>query len=273
MTRLESKLAALKADNKKAVFIYITPGAPDVRTSVKAILEAEKNGANVIEIGIPFSDPLADGPVIQTSSSMAIKNKMTVRGVIDVVKEIRRSSDIPLIGMGYVNNLISYGYNGRQDYIGFERFVKDAKYAGMDGLIIPDVPHEESRKMREICKYYNFHLVEFITPMTTQERMKDTCAAANGFIYCVSNTGVTGVKELDYTQIGEVAQMAREFTKTPLAVGFGIGNAEAAVKAAEFVDGIIVGSAVVKRLMDGQFDEAMELIQSMRDALDKTYCK
>ena len=275
MTRLEKKLAALKSEGRKGLFIYITAGAPDIETSVRAMLEAERAGADVIELGIPFSDPLADGPVIQESSVKAIRNGMTLDGVLKIVREIRKSSEMPLVAMGYINNLLSYGYNSAQPsndhYDGFEKFVVDAKAAGLDGVILPDVPHEESSAMREISKRNEFHLVEFITPVTTVERMRETCTDADGFIYCVSNTGVTGVKELDFSVINRVAREARQFTSTPMAVGFGIGNAESAVSAAVETDGVIVGSAVVRRLLDGKFDDAMALIKSMRDALDQHY--
>ena len=143
----------------------------------------------------------------------------------------------------------------------------------MDGIIVPDVPHEESGEMRKICAAHDFHLAEFITPGTTEARMTETCKGATGFIYCVSNNGVTGVKKIDYSTIGKVCEKARKFTDTPLAVGFGIGSPEAAVAAAAKSDAVIVGSAVVKRLMDGKFEEAMALIGAMREALDAAYGK
>lgn len=271
MTRLEKKLATLKSEGRKGLFIYITAGAPDIETSVRAMLDAERAGADVIELGIPFSDPLADGPVIQESSVKAIRNGMTLNGVLELVRRIRRESEIPLIAMGYINNLLSYAFDGSKEYNGFEKFVVDAKAAGLDGVILPDVPHEEAGEMRVISKRNAFHLVEFITPVTTVERMRETCSDADGFIYCVSNTGVTGVKELDFSVINKVAREARQFTSVPMAVGFGIGNAESAVRAAVETDGVIVGSAVVRRLLDGKFDDAMALIKSMRDALDQNY--
>ena len=271
MTRLENTLAQLAKQNRKALNIYITCGSPDIEMSKRAIIETINAGADIIEIGIPFSDPLADGKVIQASSSAALKNRVTVRSVINMIKDIRQKTQAPLIGMGYINNIMSYGYRYGNDYNGFERFVTEAKIAGMDGLIIPDVPHEESEQMRVFCKRKNMHLIEFITPLTTTERMEQTCKEASGFIYCVSNTGVTGVKDLDYEQIGNVATAAREYTKAAMMVGFGIGSPEAAVKAAEKVDGVIIGSAVVKRLMENKFDEAIQFVKSIREALDAKY--
>lgn len=261
-TRLEQVMSGLRVAGKKGIFIYITAGAPSVEASIEAIRQAEKAGANVIELGIPFSDPLADGPVIQAASVRAIKNGMSVKGALDIVREIRKISEVPVVGMGYINNMLNYG---------FEAFVKDAKEAGMDGLILPDVPHEEAEELREVCKKHDFHLVEFVTPGTTPKRMQETFATANGFIYCVSNNGVTGVKKIDYGPINQVVKQAREFTEVPLAVGFGIGSPEAAVEAAAEADAVIVGSAVVKRLLDGKREEAMGLIGQMRKALDEAY--
>ncbi len=263
-TRLEQKMAALKAVGKKGIFIYITVGAPDFETSIRAVKEAEKHGADVIEVGLPFSDPMADGPVIQGSSVRALKNGVTLEKELEFVREVRKFSDIPLIGMGYINPIY---------HRGLEASVVAFKEAGLDGFIIPDLPHEESGDMRAICAKHDFHLAEFITPGTTPERMQETCKGATGFIYCVSNNGVTGVKKIDYSTIGKVCAQARSFTDTPLAVGFGIGSPEAAVDAAAHADAVIVGSAVVGRLMEDRFDDAMHLIGSMREALDEAYSK
>lgn len=262
MSRIDKVMAELKANNKKGIFIYVTAGAPSVEATIEAVKAAEKAGANVIELGLPFSDPMADGPVIQTASVVALKNGMTMAQELEIVREIRKFSDIPLIGMGYINNMFHYG---------LEKFVQDFKAAGMDGVIIPDLPHEESGDMREICAANDFILAEFITPGTTAERMKETCQGATGFIYCVSNNGVTGVKKVDYSTIGKVCAMARSFTETPLAVGFGIGSPDAAVEAAAHSDAVIVGSAVVKKLLDNDLAGATELIADMRVALDAKY--
>ena len=262
MTRLEQTMAALKEAGRKALIIYITAGAPSAKATVEAVREAERAGADVIELGLPLSDPMADGPVIQAASVMALKNGMTLGGVADIVREIRTFSSIPLVGMGYINNIHHYGY---------ERFVHDFKAAGMDGIIVPDLPHEESEELRGICAAHDFHLAEFITPGTREARMEETCKGATGFIYCVSNNGVTGVKKIDYKTIGAVCQKARQFTATPLAIGFGIGSPEAAVEAAAYADGVIVGSAVVGQLISRETAGAMALIRSMRAALDAAY--
>ena len=260
MNRIDNKFNELKAAGKKGLVIYITAGLPDAAGTLKAVLEAEKAGADIIEIGIPFSDPMADGPVIQAASYQAIKKGMTLPKVLDIVREIRKVSEIPLVGMGYINNMLNYG---------FEKFVADAKEAGMDGLIIPDVPHEESGDMKKACSQQGLSLVEFVTPGTTDNRISETCTSADGFIYCVSINGVTGVRKIDYSPINKVIERVKQQTSTPCAVGFGVGSPDAAVDAAKNSDAVIVGSAVVKRIMDGKLGEACELISSIRIALDK----
>ena len=258
-TRLDEKLAKLRAEGRTGLYIYVTAGCPSAEATVDIVRRAEEAGADVIELGLPFSDPMADGPVIQEASVIALRNGMTMTKALEVVKEIRKYSEIPLIGMGYINMVHHYG---------FEKFVTDFKAAGMDGVIFPDVPHEESDDMRRICAAHDFTLTEFITPGTTEERMEETCKDARGFIYCISNYGVTGVKEIDYSIIGSVCKAARRYTDVPLAIGFGIGTPEAAVRAGKQADGVIVGSAVVKQIIDGDIDGGIQLISDMRKALD-----
>ena len=258
-TRLDEKLAKLRAEGRTGLYIYVTAGCPSAEATVDIVRRAEEAGADVIELGLPFSDPMADGPVIQEASVIALRNGMTMTKALEVVKEIRKYSEIPLIGMGYINMVHHYG---------FEKFVTDFKAAGMDGVIFPDVPHEESDDMRRICAAHDFTLTEFITPGTTEERMEETCKDARGFIYCISNYGVTGVKEIDYSIIGSVCKAARRYTDVPLAIGFGIGTPEAAARAAKQADGVIVGSAVVKQIIEGNIDGGIQLIADMRKALD-----
>ena len=262
MTRVENKFNDLKKAGRKGLVIYITAGIPDAASTAELVLRAEKAGADMVELGIPFSDPMADGPVIQIASYEAIKKGMRLSKVLEIVRKIRQKSQIPLVGMGYINNMLNYG---------FDKLAGDAKEAGMDGFIIPDVPHEESADMKKACAANHLHLVEFVTPGTTDERIAETCITADGFIYCVSINGVTGVRKIDYSPINKVISHVKKQTATPCAVGFGIGSPKAAVEAAAEADAVIVGSAVVKRIMDGKIDEAMEFISSLRKALDKNY--
>ena len=162
MTRIEKKFAALKDARKKGLFIYLMAGVPDAEGTLEAVRMAERAGADVVEIGLPFSDPLADGPVIQEAGVRALRGGMTLAGVLAMVREIRAFTDMPLVGMGYINNVLHYGV---------EKFVADAKAAGLDGAILPDVPHEESGTLREVCKARDFRLIEFVTPGTTPDRL------------------------------------------------------------------------------------------------------
>ena len=260
MSRLQDKFNELKAANKKGLVIYLTAGIPDMEGTLAAVKMAEQAGADIIELGIPFSDPMADGPIIQSASYQAIKKGMTLPKVLELVKEIRKFSQIPILGMGYINNMLNYG---------FDKLTVDAKAAGMDGFIIPDVPHEESGDMKQACKAQGLHLVEFVTPGTTDARIGETCTTADGFIYCVSVNGVTGVRKIDYGPINNVIEHVKKQTNTPCAVGFGIGSPEAAVEAAAKSDAVIVGSAVVKLILEDKQAEAAELIGRIRQALDK----
>lgn len=259
MTRLDDTLARLNKAGKKALFIYITAGAPDFESTVAAVKAAEEAGADVIELGIPFSDPIADGPVIQEAATIAIRNGATMRKVLDLVKKLREFTEIPLIGMGYINNMLNFG---------IAEFIEEFKAAGLDGIIVPDMPHEESKEMAKLCKAADFHLIEFVTPNTVPSRIEETCLSATGFIYCVSVNGVTGVRDIDYGQINEVVKLVRKQTKVPLAVGFGIGSPEAALKASVNADAVIVGSAVVKKILAKDIAGGAKLIASIRSALD-----
>jgi len=260
MSRLQDKFGELQSAHKKGLVIYLTAGIPDANGTLEAVKAAVDNGADVIELGIPFSDPMADGPVIQSASYKAIQRGMTLKKVLELVREIRRFTQVPILGMGYINVMLNYG---------FEKLASDAKTAGLDGFIIPDVPHEESGDMKKVCKEQGLHLVEFVTPGTTDQRISETCTTADGFIYCVSVNGVTGVRKIDYSPINKVIEHVKKQTDTPCAVGFGIGSPEAAVDAAQKADAVIVGSAVVRLVMENKLDEAGKLIGDIRHALDK----
>lgn len=258
MNRLTEKMTALKNRSEKGLIVYITAGAPDFAATLKAVSAAEKSGADVIELGIPFSDPIADGTVIQNASVAAIKNGCTPEKVVECVRQLREVTDIPLLGMGYVNMLM---------YFGAEKYMEDFKQAGLDGFIIPDLPYEEAAEIKTICRQQDMHLIDFITQNSSPERLKKICAEAEGFVYCVSNNGVTGVKEIDYTPISQTIKQAAAYTQTPMAVGFGIGSPEAAKRAAQAADAVIVGSAVVQKVMDGDIKGLDGLVSSIKKAL------
>ena len=264
-TRLQKTLQDMRDAGRKGLLIYLTAGAPDVDATLEAVKRAQRAGADVIELGLPFSDPMADGPVIQAASVRALREGMTTRRILELLQEIRSFTDVPIVGMGYFNTMLHYG---------LKKFVTDFQKAGLDGLIIPDLPHEEASEMQAVCQaqeLQELYLMEFITPSTTEARLQKICHEATGFVYCVSNNGVTGVKEVDYTPIHQTIRKARAYTDIPMAVGFGIGTPRAAVQAAKGADAVIVGSAVMKLLLAEKLDEAEALIASLRAALDAHY--
>lgn len=260
MTRIGDTFKALQEQGKKGLIIYITGGCPDMVTTVKTVLAAEQAGADIVEIGIPFSDPMADGPVIQLAATMALQAGATVGKVLDAVKTIRQSSQIPIAFMTYVNPVLKFGAT---------TLVKAAKDAGADGFIIPDLPLEECAVMTETSQQVALDFIQFVAPTTTPARMDGICRQAGGFIYCVSNTGVTGAREVDYSTLSPVIAAVRSRTSVPAAIGFGISSPAAAAQAARYAEAVIVGSAVMDRLMKDGVDAVASFVGELRRALDK----
>ncbi len=260
MSRIEKVFENLKIQKRKGLIAYLTVGCPDCETTLRAVLELEKAGADIIELGIPFSDPMADGPVIQKAAIKALQNGVTTAKTLELIGEIRKKSDIPLLAMTYINTVLNFGP---------QRFVAEFAKAGADGVIVPDLPVEEAGLLQPFCRESRFDLIQFIAPTTTNDRIKGICGKASGFIYCISNTGVTGVREVDYSDIGKVIDRVRRETKVPSAIGFGIGGADTAKSAAKYADAVIIGSAVMSKVMDEGVEAAGSLIGSIRQALDE----
>ena len=221
---------------KKAFISFVTCGAPDLETTKQIVYEMEKAGAALIELGIPFSDPTAEGPVIQGANLRALTGGVTTDKIFDMVKEIRKNTQIPLVFMTYANVVFSYGT---------ERFLEKAKNVGMDGLILPDVPFEEKEEFDIVCKKYGIDLISLIAP-TSHDRIRMIAKEASGFVYCVSSLGVTGTRSAITTDIGAMVKLVKEENDIPCAVGFGISTPEQAAKMCQSADGAIVGSAIVK---------------------------
>ena len=255
MTRIKNAFA-----NGKAFIAFLTGGDPDIETTEKLIYAMEEAGADLIEIGIPFSDPIAEGVVIQEADERALKNQVTTDDLFELVKKVRQNSEIPLVFMTYYNPVFSYGR---------ERFMKNAKEAGIDGLIIPDVPFEESEEVRTYCKQFDLDLINMIAP-TSAKRTKMIAEKAEGFLYCVSSLGVTGVRSEIKSDIAGLIKDAKEVTDVPCAIGFGISTPEQAKEMAAVSDGVIVGSAIV-RIVGKYGKEAVpyvkEYVKSMKDAI------
>lgn len=222
--------------NGKAFIPFITCGDPSLEVTEQLVCAMEAAGADLIELGIPFSDPTAEGPVIQEANMRALGGGVTTDKIFDMVKRIRKKTEIPLVFMTYANVVFSYGT---------ERFVRNAAGAGIDGVILPDVPFEEKEEFAQVCRSCGLALISLIAP-TSHRRIAEIAASAEGFIYCVSSLGVTGVRSEITTDIGEMVKLVRENSDLPCAVGFGISTPEQAERMARDADGVIVGSAIVK---------------------------
>ncbi len=226
-----------RAFSKGKAFIgFITSGDPDLETTEKIVYAMDRAGCDLIELGIPFSDPTAEGPVIQEANVRALSNGVTTDKVFEMVNRIRKNTDIPMVFMTYANVVYSYG---------IEKFCQKMVEGNMSGMILPDVPFEEKEEFDTVCKEYGLDLISMIAP-TSHQRIQTIAKEANGFIYCVSSLGVTGVRSKITTDIVAMVDLVREVTDVPVAVGFGISTPEQAKKMASQSDGAIVGSAIIK---------------------------
>lgn len=249
-------------EKEKAFIAFVTGGDPDIETSYELIKAMAANGADIIEIGIPFSDPIAEGPVIQEASLRALNAGTTTDSLFDMVEKLRREIDIPLLFMTYMNPIYVYGT---------ERFMTRCAGVGIDGVIVPDVPFEEKAELAGQCRLHGIDLISMIAP-TSQERIETIAKEAEGFIYCVSSLGVTGVRSEIKTDIGAMVQHVKAVTDVPVAVGFGIATPEQAEKMAGLSDGAIVGSAIVKLVAKYGKDavpHVAEYVKSMKDGVRK----
>ena len=263
MNRIEEKLAQLKEQNKKAFITYMTAGMPDFDKMQEIIRTQEQAGTDIIELGIPFSDPTAEGPVIQEANVRALSGGVTTDKVFDMVAKIRQKTAIPMVFMTYANVVFSYGT---------EHFIKKAAEVGMDGLILPDVPFEEKEEFDTVCKQYGLDLISLIAP-TSHERITQIAKEANGFVYCVSSLGVTGTRTQITTDIGGMVKLVKAAKDIPCAVGFGISTPEQAKKMAAQSDGAIVGSAIVKICAahgENCVPYVKDYVKSMKDAVRET---
>lgn len=256
----ESLQKVFETKNHKAFIAFITAGDPDADSTVKFILEMEKAGADLIEIGIPFSDPTAEGVVIQEANIRSLKNGMTTDGVFDIVRRVREVSDIPLAFMTYINPVFHYGY---------DRFFGKCEELGVCALITPDVPYEEKEEIEAPATAHNVQIISMISP-TSESRIKEIASEAKGFIYVVSSMGVTGVRSEIRTDLDSIIENIRAVTDTPCAIGFGISEPAQAKKMAGISDGAIVGSAIVRIVAKYGKDAApyiYEYVKSMKDAV------
>ncbi len=247
-------------ENGKAFLAFLTCGDPDLETTAAAVRAAVENGADLIELGIPFSDPTAEGPVIQGANLRALRGGVTTDRIFAFVKELRRDVKVPMVFMTYANVVFSYGA---------KRFISTCKEIGIDGLILPDLPFEEKEEFQPICRQYGIDLISLIAP-TSENRIAQIAKEAEGFLYLVSSLGVTGARSEIKTDLTSIVKAVKQNTDIPCAIGFGISTPEQAKKMADLSDGAIVGSAIV-RLLETYGKDAPphigEYVKSMKDAM------
>ena len=244
----------------KAFIPFITAGDPNLDKTAEYILEMERAGADLIEIGIPFSDPIAEGVVIQEADLRALQSGTTTDGIFDMVEKLRQKTDMPLVFMGYLNPVFHYGY---------EKFFKRCAECGISGIIIPDLPYEEKGECDEIAASYGVDVISMIAP-TSASRIRAIASEAKGFLYVVSSMGVTGVRSEIKTDLTSILSAVREASDIPAAVGFGINTPEQAAKIAQVADGVIVGSAIVRivaRYGDLARPHIYEYVKNMKDSI------
>jgi len=266
MSRLEKRFADLRQQGRRALIPFVTAGDPDPRITVTLMHALVEGGADVIELGVPFSDPMADGPVIQQAAERALKHQVTLRQVIGMVQEFRsRDSRTPVVLMGYLNPVEAMGYAA---------FAEAASAAGVDGALTVDLPPEEAEEFVSALRRHGLDPIFLLAPTSDAGRIQRILAVASGFLYYVSLRGVTGAGHLDLTEVRQKVNAIRSQTRLPVGVGFGIGTPQAAADVAEFADAVVIGSALVRRIAalaahpDQIPAEARSFIAAMRAAMD-----
>ncbi len=255
-----SNITASFQKNKKSLIVFLTAGDPSLEKTIEYILTAETAGADLIEIGIPFSDPVAEGVVIQRANERALSKNIKIDEIFEMVKILRKQTNIPLVFLTYINPIFKYGS---------AKFTKTCKEIGIDGLIIPDVPYEEKGEISSLCVENHLELISLVAP-TSNQRIAKIAKEATGFVYCVSSLGVTGMRSHIQTNLRELTAEIKKNTDVPVAIGFGISNKEQVAELKAFADGLIVGSAVVK-IIEEHGENAKEalftFIKGLKDAM------
>jgi len=260
MSRIKDTFAALKTAGEKALITFITAGDPDLAATEAAVLELERSGADLVELGIPFSDPMADGPTIQLASERALASGTTLSGILDMVARLRQKTQIPIVLMGYFNPIFRYGA---------ERFAADAAAAGVDGVLVVDLPPEEAPELKGHTDVHGLDLIFLLTPTSDAQRVEQVSRLGSGFIYYVSVTGVTGARSTMADTLGERVAEVRAQLDLPLVVGFGISDPAQAGRMAQVADGVVVGSALVKHFEQEKGAPLLEKVGSFVSSLKK----
>lgn len=270
MNRITNKFNELREKGRIALVTYITAGDPSLESTEEIVLKLEESGADIIELGIPFSDPMADGPAIQLASERALESGTTLRGVLDTIRRIREVSQVPIILFGYFNPFFHYG---------LKEFSEDAAKAGADGVLVVDLPPEEAAEFKVHTDKAGLDLVFLLAPTSTTERVELVASHASGFVYLVSVTGVTGVRpDMNYS-LDTLADQIKATSGLPVGVGFGVSSAEQVEKIAEYADAVIVGSAIVRIIeqygsnKDSLLEELSKFINGLSGACNKPELK
>jgi len=258
MNRIDEKFNQLKKENRKALIGYFTAGFPDFETSVEVILKSVKAGVDIVEIGVPFSDPIADGPIIQHTSNVALKKGINLEKVFSLCRILKKSISTPYLLMTYYNPVYKYG---------LEKFTEKAEEVGVSGLIVPDLPFEESMPLKKYLKEREIFLINFITPFTPFKRGKNIVKNSDGFVYFVTMAGVTGTKkEFDYKMFS-IIEKYKKIKDIPFAAGFGISSVSQIKKIKTYFDGVIIGSYLLKKLIYGKIEDVERSIKEFKKVL------
>jgi tryptophan synthase alpha chain len=258
VSRIGERFFSLRERRRKAFIAFVTAGDPSLGRTYETALALERGGVDVLELGVPFSDPLADGPVIQRASERALAAGTTLSGVLDLVRRLRATSRMPILLFTYLNPLLRYG---------LERVARDAREAGVDGVLVTDLPPEEALSWREIAGAVGLDTVFLAAPTTGTERLRAIAAASRGFVYAVSRTGVTGEREAVSADAGELLGRLRALTREPVALGFGISTPEQVREAAAVADGVVVGSALVRFLEERPDGDVAERVRWLKSGM------
>ena len=254
MNRIDKKFQELRDQGTSAFMPYLCAGDPTPELTAKLLLTLETAGADLIELGVPFSDPIADGPTVQRASERALAHSISLQQILEIVKNLRPQTEIPIAVMSYYNPIFRMGE---------EAFCKAAQAAGVDGLIVPDLPPEQAQPLLEVAPKYNLATIFLVAPTSPPERMQLIASVSTGFIYCVSVTGVTGARATLSDEIAPMITELRKHTDKPISVGFGVSTSEQAKQVADIADGVIVGSAIINVIEENMDDEA-ELLTAVK---------
>jgi len=261
--RIDATFARLKANGEKALIAYLMAGDPSLRDTEELVLALEDAGADLVELGVPFSDPIADGPAIQKAAERALRSGTSLRKILDAVVSLRARTEIPLVLMAYYNTIRAFGEGA---------FCRQASAAGVDGLIVPDMPPEEGDILSKAGAETGIHVIFLLAPTSTSQRRAMIARRSRGFVYYVSITGITGKRLTDLDDVRRNVEKIRRVTRVPIAVGFGVQTPEDAARVAEIADGVIVGTAIVRRVEECQHDKDLahqvgEFVRSLKSAI------